>query len=885
MYSPKRSTCWILCFVIALLTNAAVAQKHDYPPPTDVAAVDDEELDATFQKSWELLFDIPFDPEFERLASVIEFTGIQRQDRFLQARGLARRAWADLIMRQRDNGAEKKLDHARELTEAVPTSPEERAAHTVARAEVLLIDGCLKSMFGIRNSETAGEDIEQGLSLSWQAENDLLLCMGHIMATARHSLRDHKLPAMYHALRAEHYAEATQVQSMISFVRRLILGECEHLELRSSADYERLCEDTLARFPEDSVAWQLAEANSMTDEEIQELGEKYLRAARKNELPSDYSEDYMWDLLRYYSAQPDPPAELLQMSDLALARVRGEGKFMNIAYFEVCRARAMVALDQTDGFIDFVTPLYNKLIDNEMYRSALSLTETCVEFCAARSPEDLLEWKKRHAEVRLKNNETILRELTQVAKTAVLQEASTRSARKFEREALLNEAIAVKLQQEADRKLAKERESLAEERTRGIVLTAFATIALLFGIAGIIFVRNRTLSARQSELEAEVKQRIAAEEALREAQLERVRRERLQALGELAAGVAHDVNNCLSPILVYSELMTDDEALTKDPEEIRRLARVINDCVGDASTLVRRLHPFHRKSFIEQAEVDVPSLLEWVAERAKLKTTGRDIQIELDTVPSTFSTSAAELREILMNLTNNAIDAISDSGKIILRNRVEQDHLVLEVEDNGCGMTEEVQKKCLDSFFSTKDDVGSGLGLATTAAIATAHGGQIQIKSKPEVGTTFRVSLPPIDFAAEPAPFIKPEGANNGEALQVLLVDDNSQTLESTRQLLDYLGHEVRTCKATEAIDVLESGHFDVLLTDYKMPEMSGVEICKAARLRFTDLALVIASGFDEPGVSEMCDFFIPKPISARTLRTTLEKIRWNPGPHSRSSA
>ncbi len=864
-----------------MLSASAAAQEHDYPPALDVAAVDDEELLATFQKSWELIFDLPFNPEFEKVASVIEVTGIQRQDRFLQARGLARRAWADLVMRRWNNGAIEKLDHARELTEEVPTSAEERTAYKVARAEVLLIDGCLQSMFGIRDSETAEEDIEQGLSLSWQAEDDYLLCMAHIVASVGSSLRDHKLPTLFHALRAEHYAEATGVQSMILLVRRLILGECEHLELRDSLEYKKLCEDTLARFPEGSHAWKLAKANSMTDEEVEEIGEEYIRAARKNELPSDYSEDLMWDLLRYYSGQPDPPAELLRMSDLALARTEEEKDLITTAYFQVCRARVMVALDKTEGFIEYVTPLYAKLIDRELYRSALSLTEICVEFCSAKSPADLQAWKKRHAEVKLRNNETILRELTQVAKTAVLQEASTRSARKFERQALRNEAIAIQLQQETDTILAQERENLADARTRGVAVTAMGIVAVLFGVTGIIFVRNRTLSARQSELEAEVKKRSAAEGALREAQLERVRRERLHALGELAAGVAHDVNNYLSPISVYSELMADSDAIAKNPEEIRRLARVINDCVGDASTLIRRLHPFHRKSFSEQSGVDVPGVLQWVKERAELKTQGSDIQIELDTVPCMFNTSAADLREILMNLTNNAIDAIAESGTIVLRNRAEHAKLVLEVEDTGCGMTDEVREKCLDAFFSTKDDVGSGLGLATTVAIAAAQGGQIEIESKLGVGTTFRVTLPQLDSAAENVSLIKPGSAESFEALQVLLVDDNAQTLESTRQLLDFLGHKVRTCKATEAIDTLESERFDVLFTDYKMPEVSGVEICKTARLRFPDLSLVIASGFDEPGVSEMCDFFVPKPISAETLKKVLEAIRSGSGQRS----
>jgi signal transduction histidine kinase len=355
------------------------------------------------------------------------------------------------------------------------------------------------------------------------------------------------------------------------------------------------------------------------------------------------------------------------------------------------------------------------------------------------------------------------------------------------------------------------------------------------------------------------------------------RTEKLRVVGELAASVAHDLNNTLAAVLGSAELIEG----TTSEQDVRRNAQVIAQAARDASTIMGRLtrlssktHATAHRDVLELADVADDAL---ELTRARWGRPGSGIATLLEAVdPVRVRGVATELREVVTNLVLNAVDAMPRGGKIRVRVVSEAGSALLEVSDEGTGMSDEVLRHAFEPFFTTKGDTGTGLGLSISSAIVAAHGGTIDAASKPGQGTTIRVHLP---LSEEPPP--SPPAAAPGK--RVLVVDDDARV---KKLLVDFLvkeGHSVISASSgEEALRILESeGERDLLVTDFMMPGMSGLELAEAARSLHPEIALVVVSGFcgDAPTgeLARLGARLVAKPFLAEELRSAVAAALQSP--------
>lgn len=220
----------------------------------------------------------------------------------------------------------------------------------------------------------------------------------------------------------------------------------------------------------------------------------------------------------------------------------------------------------------------------------------------------------------------------------------------------------------------------------------------------------------------------------------------IAVLGLLASGSAHDLNNTLSPILGYSDLMLNHPTLLDDRVDIRRMLQLINTSAIDASEVIARTRQFY-KILADEAtfeSLDLNDLVRQVVDLTKPNLQNQATGIEIDVVTElsdvpTIQASASEIREILINMVINAADAMPEGGTIALRTRPAGRNIDIEVEDTGTGMSDETRGQCFNLFFSTKGERGNGLGLGVMQGTVRRHGRVITVESELGKGTTFKV--------------------------------------------------------------------------------------------------------------------------------------------------
>ena len=407
---------------------------------------------------------------------------------------------------------------------------------------------------------------------------------------------------------------------------------------------------------------------------------------------------------------------------------------------------------------------------------------------------------------------------------------------------------------------------------------------------------NAVLEQRVSERTQELAEALFT---LREAQAHVVQQERLRALGEMASGVAHDLNNALAPVVGFSELLLMKVDALDNREELLSYLRLISEGATSAADVVARLRQFYRpRDAHEQlAPVDLPAVVErtialtqpkW---RDQAQAAGKSIRIETDLRPvPAIAGAESELRDLLTNLIFNAVDAIpahtagEPDSVIALRTRTKGEEVVLEVSDTGSGMTEEVRRRCLEPFFTTKGEHGTGLGLSTVHGTLRRHGGALEIKSRLGAGTTFRIFLPIAHSTIPAEPTLRrggeaPPGSADGSALRVLVVDDQPLVRQVIAAYVAADGHTViDAAGAAEAIEILRNEPVDLLLADWAMPGMSGDQLAAAAKLDHPDLPVVLVTGFGDLAnaageVIPAVDAIVGKPLTREKLRRTLSHV------------
>ncbi len=447
--------------------------------------------------------------------------------------------------------------------------------------------------------------------------------------------------------------------------------------------------------------------------------------------------------------------------------------------------------------------------------------------------------------------------------------------------------------------LAKERrfptdELLLNEGFRSVMRLPLMTMGKVFGTFNLRSKRPNAYSEDEMEMLEQVAGQLAvaientrlyeetkrACEELRTAQDFLIQSERLRALGEMAGGVAHDFNNILAAILGRAQLALED---TRD-ENVRKGLEIIERAALDGAEAVRRLQDFTRVRTDHSFElVDVNRVVEGAVEmvehrRAERQETGGTpiaITVNLREAPPVEG-NAGELREALVNVMLNAIDAMPDGGKLTVKTSKEDSWTVMTVSDTGVGMSAEMKARVFDPFFTTKGEVGVGLGLSVTYGIITRHGGRIDVESRPGKGSTFHIRLPKATSTNRKEPPTEPEYKTR-EAT-ILVVDDDQQINDILKLMLTQLGHRVSLASSgEEALQKLKNGGFDLVITDLGMPGISGKEIAHEVK-RGANTPVILITGWgvqiDEEEMRRIgADGLISKPFSKKDLAAQLSRL------------
>ena len=360
-----------------------------------------------------------------------------------------------------------------------------------------------------------------------------------------------------------------------------------------------------------------------------------------------------------------------------------------------------------------------------------------------------------------------------------------------------------------------------------------------------------------------------AYEELRRAQQAVVQQERLRALGQMASGMAHDINNALSPITTYSELLLS--TMPDLPTAQRQRLQRINQAGEDVAQIVSRMREFYRRDLDpDQLEkVNVNQTIEEVIEltrprwRDVAQRQGVSIQVKSELVPNPpdLICNASELREALTNVLFNAVDALPQGGVITLVTRSiaksslhdgdsSDRELQIEVRDNGLGMDEKVRQHCLEPFFTTKHMTGgTGLGLAMVYGMVKRHDGSIDIESSPNRGTCVRLIFPIQDRATH-AP--RPQLAQNEvcRSLRILCIDDEPELRQLLHDVLEVHNHKVAVAPGgKEGLEMFLSSlqgpeAFEVVITDLGMPDMDGHHVARAGKSASPNTPVIMLTGW-----------------------------------------
>jgi signal transduction histidine kinase/ActR/RegA family two-component response regulator len=358
------------------------------------------------------------------------------------------------------------------------------------------------------------------------------------------------------------------------------------------------------------------------------------------------------------------------------------------------------------------------------------------------------------------------------------------------------------------------------------------------------FVAQAATAIHNARLHTDLRAALTRLEA---SQRELARAERLQAMGQLAAGVAHDFNNLLAPILGRAELLAE----RLDASELRRHAEVIARMAHEAAAKVRRIQSFVRtRPSRPVPRVDLNVIVADAVEltRPRWRDTAQADSLHYDVVTRLapdlppVAADPDELREVLVEAIFNALDAMPGGGRIGLRTWVDGEAVRGSVTDTGLGMTEDVRARAFEPFFTTKPGRARGLGLSVIYGSLTRHGGGVDLESAPGRGTTLTLWLPLA--AVPPAPPAEPGAAGR---LHVLVVDDEPEVRDLLAELVGADGHRVTACaSAAEALARLEAAGADLVITDLGMPGMSGLELAEAVRRRWPDLPVGMVTGWGE---------------------------------------
>jgi PAS domain S-box-containing protein len=438
---------------------------------------------------------------------------------------------------------------------------------------------------------------------------------------------------------------------------------------------------------------------------------------------------------------------------------------------------------------------------------------------------------------------------------------------------------------------------LVESQVFGVMICARRD-AEAFSSAECEFLRQASehtaLASHQAQLYAALQQ---AYDELRHTQQQVMQQERLRALGQMASGIAHDINNAISPMSLYTEAVLEHE--TGLSERGRKQLEIVQRAIDDVAQTVARMGEFYRSREPEVAlePVDLNLLLEHVADLTRVRWSDMaqqrgaviEMRLQQDAALPRIAAVQSQIRDALVNLVFNAVDAMPQGGTLTLRTRVDPAargrNVIVEVSDTGVGMDEQTRRRCLEPFFTTKGTRGTGLGLAMVYGVAERHGATLDIDSEPGKGTTFRLS-----FAAARPEAAAPPASNNTPLgrLRILIIDDDPLLLNSLRDALESDGHEVVSAGGGQlGINAFVESHadgkpFPVVITDLGMPHVDGRKVASTIKASVPSTVVLMLTGWGRRLVAEGdipsgVDEILSKPPKLADLRAALSA---HVGPH-----
>jgi PAS domain S-box-containing protein len=370
--------------------------------------------------------------------------------------------------------------------------------------------------------------------------------------------------------------------------------------------------------------------------------------------------------------------------------------------------------------------------------------------------------------------------------------------------------------------------------------------------------------------------------------------QKMEAIGRLAGGVAHDFNNMLTVISGFDEMLLDS---LEDRPELKDYAVEVRNAAERAGELTRQLLAFSRKQFTNPAVINLNDVVVHT-EKMLRRLIGEDIELAVSLAPDLGSVKAdaGQIEQILMNLAVNARDAMPSGGKLTIETadiRLDQrysdrhidmepgNYVQLAVTDTGIGMDSETRRHLFEPFFTTKPKgSGTGLGLSIVYGIVKQSGGHILVYTEPGKGASFKIYLPRTR-AADPPAASRPEAVKAAAAETILVVEDEPGLLKLVTTMLQHYGYRVLSALSVEQAVRLtkeNAGRIDLLLSDVVMPHTNGPDLARQLREIQSDLKVVFMSGYAETGMFrhgllESGADFIQKPFSAVALTNKIREV------------
>jgi PAS domain S-box-containing protein len=371
------------------------------------------------------------------------------------------------------------------------------------------------------------------------------------------------------------------------------------------------------------------------------------------------------------------------------------------------------------------------------------------------------------------------------------------------------------------------------------------------------------LAAHQAQLYTALQR---AYDDLRQTQQQVMQQERLRALGQMASGIAHDINNAISPVALYTEALLEREHDLTDRG--RKQLEIIQRAVDDVAQTVARMGEFYRvrEPQVSLVPVDINKLVRQVLDLTRARWSDLvqqrgsviDVRLELgDNLPA-IAAVESQVRDALVNLVFNAVDAMPQGGPLTFRTRLADGSgrqiVQLEVIDAGIGMDEDTRRRCLEPFFTTKGTRGTGLGLAMVYGVAQRHNANLEIESEPGKGTLVRMS-----FAAAHEPVVVSTGGQKTAVgpMRILIIDDDPLLLKSLRDTLESEGHDVTAASSGQTgINAFVESHaagspFPLVITDLGMPHVDGRKVAATIKSSVPKTIVLMLTGWGRRLVAE----------------------------------